>query len=215
VRYFEIEMIFMRTFLFFWPVKLSNTSLLLVYDEEAKSSKHVIDVNSSAYALKSRVPGGIETLGIPKFPFYTTGYDRQQYNMFWADNFTSSEYIGFVDSDCAFSTYVDREDIFENGKPVVNGRTGQTIGTPLTRVALWEESVFRIMGVKGPFYCMSYFPVTVKTTHLKLMREYLTLLHKKPDFDAFFRDVFLKGEHYQFGVMCSYLWYHHREEYAW
>jgi len=29
--------------------------------------------------------------------------------MFWADNFTRSEYVGFVDADTLFITYVDRE----------------------------------------------------------------------------------------------------------
>ena len=42
--------------------------------------------------------------------------------MFWADNYSTSEYIGFVDSDTLFTTYVDVEDLFEQGKPVVNGR---------------------------------------------------------------------------------------------
>jgi hypothetical protein len=47
---------------------------------------------------------------------------KQEYLMFWADNFTSAEYVGFVGTDTVFLTYVDREDLFENGKPLVNGR---------------------------------------------------------------------------------------------
>ena len=58
----------------------------------------------------------------PIAPFYKSGYDRQQWTMFWADNYSTSEYIGFVDSDTLFTTYVDVEDLFEQGKPVVNGR---------------------------------------------------------------------------------------------
>lgn len=30
-----------------------------------------------------------------------------------AENYTSAEYIGFVDTDCFFITYVDRNDLFE------------------------------------------------------------------------------------------------------
>lgn len=71
--------------------------------------------------------------------------------MLWADNFTRSEYVGFVDADTVFISYVDREgeaalvtflllshvqslfsrdalhlatDLFENGKPVMHGRIG-------------------------------------------------------------------------------------------
>jgi hypothetical protein len=44
--------------------------------------------------------------------------------MFWADNFTSREFVGFVDTDAVFLAYVDREDLFEDGKPVVNARSG-------------------------------------------------------------------------------------------
>ena len=45
--------------------------------------------------------------------------------MFYADNFTQSEFVGFVDSDCLFLTYVDREDLFETGKPVIKAITGK------------------------------------------------------------------------------------------
>lgn len=49
------------------------------------------------------------------------GHIRQQYLMFYADNFTSSEFVGFVDTDAFFVTYVDREDIFE--EQTINGTT--------------------------------------------------------------------------------------------
>jgi hypothetical protein len=46
--------------------------------------------------------------------------------MFWADQYTDDEYVGFGDSDCLFYTHIDREDIFEDGKPVVHGRIGES-----------------------------------------------------------------------------------------
>lgn len=36
-----------------------------------------------------------------------SGHDRQQWSMFWADNYTSSDYVGFVDTDTLFDTLVD------------------------------------------------------------------------------------------------------------
>ena len=48
---------------------------------------------------------------------YRTGLDRQQWYMFWADNFTRSEYVGFVDADTLFITYVDREGAWARPPP--------------------------------------------------------------------------------------------------
>lgn len=42
--------------------------------------------------------------------------------MFWADNYTQSEFIAFCDSDTLFLTYVDKSDIFSSDdKPIVQG----------------------------------------------------------------------------------------------
>ena len=47
--------------------------------------------------------------------------------MFYADQYSTAEYIGFGDTDCFFLTYVDVQDIFSNdGKPIVHGRIGMS-----------------------------------------------------------------------------------------
>ena len=74
-------------------------------------------------AHKQRIPGGIRVSHSDPSEWYHRATDRQQLMMLWADNFTSSEYA-FVDSDAVFLTAVDREDLFEDGKPVINGRLG-------------------------------------------------------------------------------------------
>jgi hypothetical protein len=48
--------------------------------------------------------------------------------MFNADNWTTAEYVAFADTDCVFITYVDREDLFEDGLPVINARSGPVVG---------------------------------------------------------------------------------------
>jgi hypothetical protein len=216
-RYYEIEATFLRSLSLFWPLKLSNTSVMLIYDSEDLEHpyvKMIRDTVNNDYI--GRVPGGISVTGIPKMPFYDKGYDRQQYNMFWADNFTTSEFIGFGDTDTAFTTYVDREDLWEDGKPVFNGRSGYVPTTEeYASLRYYTVGTLRVLKVLEPFYAMSYFPVIVKTAHLALMRNHINKLHNQTCFDETFRDVILAGSKYQFGIMMTYLWYNHRDEYVW
>jgi hypothetical protein len=219
VRFHEHQNIFLRTLLFFWPLKLSNTSLLFQCDSETVNDGHFIPhLKRTVSALKKRIPGGVNLIDVPKYPFYTAGYDRQQYNMFWADNFTSSEFIGFVDADTAFVTYVDREDLWENGKPVVNCVTGPIQHDKSAR-GFWAEGTFRSLKVKEPFTCMSYFPVILKSSHLKELREHMVKLHNKETFGQVFKDVVLKEgvaqSYSQYCIMMTYLWFHFRKDYVW
>ena len=58
--------------------------------------------------------------------YHSSGHDRQQLVMFWADNFTASEYVGFVDTDTLFITQVVERDLFDTtGRPVVIGIVGK------------------------------------------------------------------------------------------
>jgi hypothetical protein len=96
----------------------------------------IISENGDSYNFKemqqyitkyaNQLPGPYRLTSNEPSTYYKRGHDRQQRLMFWADNFTTAEYVGFVDTDCVFITYVDREDLFENGKPVINGRSGNT-----------------------------------------------------------------------------------------
>ena len=67
-------------------------------------------------------------------------------------------------------------------------------------------------GLPEPMRCMSYFPVIIKRSHLKDMRDYIFNIHHKQnssfvDFD----DVFKYGVHLhkrmfsQFNLMCGKL----------
>lgn len=132
--------------------------------------------------------------------------------MFWGDNFTNSEFIGFVDSDCAFITYVDREDLFENGKPVVNGRSG--FNNPLSISSGWMKGDAKALGILEPFKCMSYFPVIVYTHHLKEIRDYFEQKYNMSFNDVFHQHIEIRP-YSQFGIMCTYLWTYHRDDYTW
>ena len=145
--------------------------------------------------------------------------------MFWPDYsaLPETEYIGFVDTDTLFHSYVDREDLFEDGKPVVNGRVQKwkTSGTDKNK-RVWAEASERTLGKKEPMTCMSYFPVVIKRAHFKMMRDHIVKLHGMRDFDEVFAKVIGRdgaggriGTFSQFGIMCSYLWYFHKDDYSW
>jgi hypothetical protein len=122
-RHYEYETIFLRSFLLFWPLKVSNVSVRVALDGETEGCKHYNMIKSTFEdkGVQGRIPGGVSIQPIQKTGFYRNGADRQQLMMLWADNFTTAEYVGFSDTDTLFLTYVDREDLFEDGKPVING----------------------------------------------------------------------------------------------
>jgi hypothetical protein len=211
-RFWEVETIYLQTYLFFWPVELSKTSLVLVYDKEDEASEHVRILNGTINEIKQHRDVEIQMKSMPQSPYYRGGHDRQQYLMFWADNYSNSEYIGYVDSDAAFITYVDREDLFEDEKPVVNARSGFHAANDGTNN--WSIGTYNTLKVLEPFRCMAYFPFIIHRKHLQEMREYISQLHNM-SFGEVFYQIMSSNSFSQFNVMCTYLYYHHRDEYKW
>jgi hypothetical protein len=179
----------------------------MVFDKE-KSAATSIATELMRYIKRHFVRAAFTDL--PPIPM--NGSDRQQWLMFWADNFTSSEYIGFVDSDTVFSSVVTGEDLFVDGKP----RAIVVYGRPLNE--FWEtvpSQTFYAIGKKEPFKGMSFFPVVIKTAHLELMRNHIYRTVGVSHFDMAFGKIMNRGRYSQFGIMVSYLWYFHRNEYFW
>jgi hypothetical protein len=125
IRRYEFLTLFLRSYLLFWP-NVSRTSLNIVYDSENGDSYNFKEMQQYITKYANQLPGPYRLTSNEPSTYYKRGHDRQQRLMFWADNFTTAEYVGFVDTDCVLITYVDREDLFENGKPVINGRSGNT-----------------------------------------------------------------------------------------
>ena len=175
---------FLLSYFTFFPISLANTTVIFVVDEEVKYSREFADFQKILRQY-------IQTVKLPSEPrvriefnspskFYNSGYDRQQLIKLFADNYTTSEYVGIVDSDCIFMTYVDREDLFENNKPVVNGRIGW-YGYTLPKGKnhynpnyLWPNATLALLGHKEPIRCMSYFPIIFKTVHVRKFREFVS-----------------------------------------
>ncbi len=215
----EFQEQLLRSLLFFYPLKSIN--LLAILDEEENTTQLVQhlkqetkDFQNFVIKYNKHTPFYCDTEdsckkknGSNKFVY---GRNRQQLIMFWADNFTQYELVGFVDTDTFFITPVIQEDLFEKGKPVINALHA------ITRHRWWEQiknTTENALGKVEQFRCMSYFPVIIKTKHLKDLRATIQKRHGL-SFNEYFRSI--KTELYsQFNIMCNYLWYHHRNEYAW
>jgi hypothetical protein len=177
---------FLRTFLYFWPVDKSNTSLVFVVDEEKRETTELNEFRRLVKAYSDQTPSQpkitVKSNAPTVFNSKNNSYDRQQLLKFYADNFTGAEFVGFVDSDTAFTTYVDREDIFEFdpgnvAKPVVNGRTGYTGYSASEKWSPehdWPWSTFQLLGLHEPVRCMSNFPIVFRTYHIKELRGFVT-----------------------------------------
>ena len=215
----------MRSLFLFWPLERSRTTLRLIFDEEVGPTMpqgnftHLHRAAWNAINFYVRQYQKYHPSFLPSSWFrenftaistvYKKGYDRQQWLMFWADNFTTAEYVGFIDTDTLFTTYVDREDLFDHGRPVVNGRIGVNPRPPWSHV---PANTLNFTGVLEPMRCMSYFPVVIKTAHLVDFRRYIETLHGRP-FDAVFERLFAaNGMNSQFNIMCAYLYTHRRSE---
>lgn len=208
----EYDRLFLQSLTLFWPFKKSNTSLLIIINEENFQGVIQANISSKLEEYRHFITGGINIKLTPPSEYYIKGHDRQQLLMFWADNFTTAEYVGFVDTDCVFVTYIDREDIFENGKPVINGRFGNAVDP------FWKEvplTTYDIIGHLEPMRCMNYFPVVLKTSHLKDLREYISNRFNGTQFDEVFQQHITDRSFSQFNIMCAYLYYYKRDEYTW
>lgn len=116
----EFQVTMVRSLRFFWPRDSCNTLVLLddtVYNTEKEKENMTARVKSFfGTDLKDRVevaynPRSNKTL-------FKKGWNIQQLIMFWADNFTTAEFIGFVDDDTMFSKAVIPYDLFDSlGRP--------------------------------------------------------------------------------------------------
>ncbi len=165
--YKEFQQQLLRSLLLFWP--LQHLNMVIVLDQESRSTEleTLIETHTKTFntcSIRYNKPN----------QFYGgQGHDRQQLIMFWADNFTSSEYVGFVDTDTLFVSPVDEEDLFENGKPVIIGLYG--IGT-----TSWQKksvATANILLQGEVLRCMSYFPVIIKSKHLEELRLLVKDIH--------------------------------------
>lgn len=134
--------LFLSSYLHFFPIKTAKSRVTFVIDAEAAADKTTPEYKDFDNTLHKFFDGYPHA----EYQVVTNNYDqsvwvhgrwRQQLVGFFADLYVKAEYVGFVDGDSTFITYVDREDIFENGKPIVKGRFGGGFGIFFTLAAEW------------------------------------------------------------------------------
>ena len=202
----EYYNVLIRTMKIFMPHE--RAKLLLVLDNEKPQDHKLGD------KLKKEWPHPEVCYRDPGDPgiYHHWGKSRMYWDMMHPDHCSHVPYVGFIDTDTFFSTLVTPNQLFENGKPVIVAKIG------LAAHACWEVTTEIFIGKKAVMQCMSTFPLMIKTEHMKLMREALSKEQGKA-FQVIFRDSTIKTEGAyclcQFSIMCNYLWYYHRDEYAW
>ena len=206
---YEFYKIFYSSIIFFWPKDQIN--LLLIIDDEQQEieyhKKNLLKIVGNRTNYTRVVTNKIVYNDI-------SGHDRQQHIMMWADNFTKSEYIGFVDSDTLFVSRLLPEDLFHFDKPRVQPVFG---GPPLNE--FWRKtslSTYLALGFKEKFKGMSYFPVVVKRSHLPFIREHIRKNLNKTTFYEAWRYLLDKKRPYsQFNLMVNVLYQFFHDEYSW
>lgn len=217
-RLHEWENIFFKSFLFFWPYDKSDTSIIFIVDEEVKTSEYKDNYEAFASRIdffRTNYPSigfVIKSNDFPKKYWNDNGHSRQQLIMFYADEYVSSDYIGFVDTDALFISYVSVDDIFKFNKPLILGRVG------IPQSDFWKEvsstTAWIMNGKLEPMRCMSFFPFVIQTKHIREMRNYFEKIHNQTFLDVF-QKYSEKSPFSQFNAMCSYLWYEKKEHYYW
>ena len=217
----EFQSTLIRGLQFFWP--LENLKITVVLDDTVYETVHERSAMTDKVHsfFRKEIPVTVAYNPRSNKTLYNSGWDIQQLIMFWADNFTPAEYIGFIDDDTLFSKAVLPHDLFDpQGRPRVLSR--YPAGTAYTKLFYnWHRASYWALGNPSFMNAMSYFPVIIRRKHLQEIRE--AMLQNHPEF-ACFDDLFVAlinlgfrfpFSYSQFVIMVDYLWLHHRDEYSW
>jgi len=219
----ELQSTLIRSLQFFWP--LETLSMTLVLDDTVYTNSEERDsmttTTRSLFHASVAAKVSIQYNSLSNHSLYGRGYLIQQLIMFWADNFTDAEYIGFVDDDTLFSGAVQANDIFDElGRPRV-------IVTPakLTPRTWWTDATTFAFQQEPKVYGMNYFPVVINASLLHKMRAHIMLKHPQYScFDDFYMALIrrngenlhaIENEFSQFYMMMDFAYQFHRDEYDW
>ena len=205
----QLENWLFKSMILFFPKHLAST--IIVFDSEKKAdhdyAKELLK-KYDQFSLRVCYMDPIHDKVIHEW-----GKERMYLDMMHADSCKLSGNVGFVDVDTLFVTAVTQDLLFEDRKPIVTGR----IGAP--RIPCWIATAEYILGLKQVMQCMSYFPVVFKVANIGEMRRYVEKLHGRSFMDVFSiapSAVKVGGTCFcHYSIMCNYMWYFHRNSYAW
>lgn len=199
----EWHKLFLHTLKIFWPVQSAQSKVIVVLDEKLQGSQLERD---HVYSITNKTENSFVQVAYHKPPMnYFNERFRQQHLMFYADIYSSEEYVALVETDCIFHSVVDVKDILLVDRPVVQGRIGsyshlRDTGAPTTH---------KVLNMDEAMSCNSYFPIVVKTDHFRDLREHVSTTHHM-SFDDVFTNIITthKGTQYsQFNIICTYLFW--------
>jgi hypothetical protein len=170
-----------RSLQFFWPKDNFNMTVVLddtVYstdDEREKMTTEVKCLFHHAFA-----PGvSVAYNPLSDTTMYGAGWLMQQLIMLWADNFTDAEYIGFVDDDTIFTRVIHADELFDpQGRPRAIVRHASTTSFKMASTTHYSFQKWPTL-ING----MNYFPIIVKRSELRSVRE--AILQAHPEFSYF------------------------------
>lgn len=192
----------------FMPLK--HYMLIVVLDNETK-----LDHLFGADVLR-RIPTARVHYEKPAQYYSGSGHARQQWSMFWADNYTKGfDLVLILDTDVLFNTPITPGVLFDEQwrprvKALIDRRTG--MGMFWTRIPAntrqWMGGVPEVMRA------MSFFPVVMRTQDFAAIRAHIELVNGAP-FDDVFQQLACPGKFSQFNIFFNILYYTRRDAYAW
>ena len=226
VGFGEMRSTLIRSLEFFWPLEYLNLTIVLddtVYNNDDVERDRMTALVQSFFRADLRNRVSVRYNPQSNMTIWKRGWNIQQLIMFWADNFTDAEYIGFVDDDTLFTKAILPYDLFDSqGRPRVLAqyRTGPSHNSLLET---WFQNTHYTLGRPAYVNAMTYFPVILHRSHLAKIRQGILQVHASTDssavvtFDDFLRAFMGRGSFHfsQFCIMFDYLWEHHRTDYSW
>ena len=203
---------FLKSLKLFWAETRLN--LTLVMDDENKED------HATGQRLANKWPYPKIAYRKPGDPsVYTYNQRRRMFlSYFYPEEYTTAEYVGFVDTDTMFTTVVTPNMLFVDGRPTVQARIGQPYFHE--QWECWSDVTEYFLGQKETLQCMTYFPVIFKVQHVIEMRKFAEKRFGKPFLEIFkksfdFHNPSLGGADCvcQYSIICNYVWYYHRDEY--
>eukprot|EP00899_Mesostigma_viride_P019640 jgi/Mesvir1/27678/Mv07398-RA.1 len=211
----EFTDIFFFSLQLFWPLDKTRIIVMAPANRPEVARQTLVDRVRMA-TEKGRLAGGRVAFHVaPKGQEDEKGWDRQQRLMFFADNYTDAEFVGFCDSDTVFTGVVQEQDLFDElRRPHIMGLYGRPVDDTWP---LAPNVTQYALGVPEPFRAMNQFPLIIRTAHLREIRDYITRHLGTRDFDDAFTLIRDLGRpmYSQFSIMAVYLWYHRRDDYHW
>ena len=138
------------------------------------------------------------------------GYIRQLYSSFLMDLYTRTTVIAWIDTDAVFTMPVTNDSIARNGRLVVKGVNS----FDRRYVEDWDHSTRLAIGQPMVADFMSYFPIYIYPSTIRICREFIIKRFSVPTFEhAFFR--FAQKAVSSVNIIMSYAYYFERDRYEW